>query len=401
MSLRSVVHYARAYRKKKFVSETPFVGSCPPKHWSMISDETGKRDRFKECYHATFVCKDNDTVVLDDGAPPMTYENDTCYNTLAAFPKNLWRPYCDPQFMAPEAADMEAFNKRAYSAMQPGIEVQMDVPTFLAELSSLPDLFKSGLAKRAFEDVKNLVKHAKKVKGKDSFTKLLAGDYLNTQFGWKPTIADAKALYDGIKNIDEKLKDLIARQNTVQSAHYSEEYTVDGRKINESNQFEDRLEYEISSYKMKLTATMKYSYKIDNLEAMSKEALKYRAYLDMLGFNNPLRTIWELIPFSFVLDWFIPVGNFLEQFAGNWIQTTIKVRDYCISYKTVSSPTCTIYCVRGITGKRWETVKLFYNLYCRFRSLPNDDKFGLRLDSRYGTKQMVLSGALAAVCFGK
>jgi len=36
------------------------------------------------------------------------------------------------------------------------------------------------------------------------------------------------------------------------------------------------------------------------------------AYSAALGLTNPLYVAWELIPFSFVWDWFVPVGNFLE-----------------------------------------------------------------------------------------
>jgi hypothetical protein len=31
-----------------------------------------------------------------------------------------------------------------------------------------------------------------------------------------------------------------------------------------------------------------------------------------LGIFNPLLIGWELVPFSFVVDWFIPVGSYLE-----------------------------------------------------------------------------------------
>jgi hypothetical protein len=33
--------------------------------------------------------------------------------------------------------------------------------------------------------------------------------------------------------------------------------------------------------------------------------------LDSLGVLNPLSVAWELVPFSFVVDWFIPVGKFI------------------------------------------------------------------------------------------
>lgn len=35
--------------------------------------------------------------------------------------------------------------------------------------------------------------------------------------------------------------------------------------------------------------------------------------LDSVGFTNPLSVAWELVPFSFVVDWFIPVGTFINE----------------------------------------------------------------------------------------
>jgi hypothetical protein len=34
--------------------------------------------------------------------------------------------------------------------------------------------------------------------------------------------------------------------------------------------------------------------------------------LDEVGFLNPLSVAWELVPFSFIVDWFVPIGTFLE-----------------------------------------------------------------------------------------
>lgn len=34
---------------------------------------------------------------------------------------------------------------------------------------------------------------------------------------------------------------------------------------------------------------------------------------NQLGLTNPAVIVWELVPFSFVVDWFLPVGNFLSQ----------------------------------------------------------------------------------------
>lgn len=39
----------------------------------------------------------------------------------------------------------------------------------------------------------------------------------------------------------------------------------------------------------------------------------YRA--NKLGLLNPATVLWEVIPFSFAVDWFVPVGRFLESFT--------------------------------------------------------------------------------------
>lgn len=38
------------------------------------------------------------------------------------------------------------------------------------------------------------------------------------------------------------------------------------------------------------------------------------ATLAQLGITNPAELIWELVPYSFVIDWFVPVGNYLSAF---------------------------------------------------------------------------------------
>lgn len=39
------------------------------------------------------------------------------------------------------------------------------------------------------------------------------------------------------------------------------------------------------------------------------------AKASQLGLINPVAVAWELIPFSFLVDWFVPIGNFLNQWS--------------------------------------------------------------------------------------
>lgn len=55
--------------------------------------------------------------------------------------------------------------------------------------------------------------------------------------------------------------------------------------------------------------------------------------LVQLGLTNPAEVAWEVVPFSFVIDWFIPVGNFLSS-----LDSLVGVQDLtvCRGYKTTS-----------------------------------------------------------------
>lgn len=56
-------------------------------------------------------------------------------------------------------------------------------------------------------------------------------------------------------------------------------------------------------------------------QAQYSKRLKFRLKGDPsipthLGLNDPLSILWELLPYSFVLDWFVPIGSFLKSYEG-------------------------------------------------------------------------------------
>lgn len=45
-------------------------------------------------------------------------------------------------------------------------------------------------------------------------------------------------------------------------------------------------------------------------------------WLDRLGFHPDIGTVWDLIPLSFVVDWILPVGDFISHFYDRgWVKT--------------------------------------------------------------------------------
>lgn len=89
------------------------------------------------------------------------------------------------------------------------------------------------------------------------------------------------------------------------------------------------------------TIDVKYQifYLIDGTETLSN--------LSRLGFTSPVNVAWELVPFSFVFDWFLPIGNFLSSISAlqgykvKEITRTVAVRRtvFCDFLLPAHSPT--------------------------------------------------------------
>lgn len=51
-----------------------------------------------------------------------------------------------------------------------------------------------------------------------------------------------------------------------------------------------------------------------------------------LGINDPLLLAWELLPYSFVIDWFLPVGKYLSSI--NYTDGLTFIKGYTVQYST-------------------------------------------------------------------
>jgi hypothetical protein len=142
----------------------------------------------------------------------------------------------------------------------------------------------------------------------------VANDWLSIQYGWRPILSD-------VYGACEELANRVTSQPDIVTA------TGNGKV---------EIAMPIAVLQNSPYPHVKYS---GTVNYSCKGVIKYRArteWADILrttGLINPLEVAWEVIPYSFVVDWFLPVGNFLNnldydlgiEFSRGWITTKADV----------------------------------------------------------------------------
>lgn len=127
--------------------------------------------------------------------------------------------------------------------------------------------------------------------------------WLAYTYGLRPLVNDA---YSAMKVLSKPDKAEVPIK-TVRSSHRQECHLVTGY----STTTKDWVDYEINT-------SGQIQFVVTNPLIRT---------LDQLGLTNPLMVAWELVPFSFVVDWFLPVGKAIQgivppqgvRFVDGWV----------------------------------------------------------------------------------
>lgn len=142
-----------------------------------------------------------------------------------------------------------------------------------------------------------------------------AGNYLAIKYGVLPTIDDLKSIVGAF----EKVKPFIDSNGfgTYTSVRTSSE-TVAG-----------------------LTTTLEQRIKLA-IENDDSSLLDLISRIDSAGFLPTFENLWDLIPYSFVLDWFVDVGGFLER-----VDSRLRLMRQRIRYVTMSRKVSTVHTIEA------------------------------------------------------
>jgi hypothetical protein len=134
-----------------------------------------------------------------------------------------------------------------------------------------------------------------------------SNNWLEYHFGWEPLIRD---IYDSIEVLNNPLKNFTVQKG--RSFDYWHIVENSGTLPYRKDTFDCYLKVQQGA----------------QVEAITNRGLHS---LDQFGLANPAVLLWEIIPFSFVVDWFANVGNVLasfSDFAGMTLTRTYKTLVY-------------------------------------------------------------------------
>jgi hypothetical protein len=153
----------------------------------------------------------------------------------------------------------------------------------------------------------------------------VAGRWLELQYGWLPTLSDT---YDAAKAFEA----LSAGPSKTRFSTRTVKKQVLTRVTGNGDSFRVDLDQQYGT-----------SYTFEQYEELS--------FGRQLGLTDPLSVIWENIPYSFVVDWFVPIGTYLSNLnqipllKGRWMVTTSTITKGVRYYWPTGTnfPYCTVH----------------------------------------------------------
>jgi hypothetical protein len=148
--------------------------------------------------------------------------------------------------------------------------------------------------------------------------------WLSMQYGWLPLLSDVYNTIEALHPIDDK--DLIRAvghaKDTVQKSYtFLRGGDVITRRYSSSGHSRCELCYFVSDKDLLVAG--------------------------QLGLTNPLQVAWEVVPYSFIIDWFVPIGTYFESlgnlaliFRGGSVSLKSDTRDSysAANYGTTPAP---------------------------------------------------------------
>nr|UJQ85866.1 MAG: hypothetical protein 1 [Leviviridae sp.] len=222
----------------------------------------------------------------------------------------------------------------------------------LRELPRLPDL-------KELKHVADLFRRGAFIEGITKGSKASAGEYLNAQFGWLPFVKDIKDLCRNALNMEDNLRQLIrdngrpVRRNgkiDLEDSHLSTTtssfpggYSVPSVQSPLHELPEVRTISVYTTYEARMAARFRYWIK-DPEKSLIPSREKYQLNRILFGGEINAATLYHLMPWSWLLDWFTSTGAVVDNLVNDSVDSLVADYAYVTGHRKVRTETT-------ITGK--------------------------------------------------
>lgn len=256
-------------------------------------------------------------------------------------------PFIGPPWPGEDAGDL--FD-RATSALISKVQKTRDTgfngAVFLGELSSTWGMF-VGTARRVVTAYRRARKgdfagaaRSLAATQKKRASKGVANNWLELQYGWLPLLSD-------IDSAARKLADLIKTRPVVHRVSATSSLS----RVSTSPVY-TYVDY-LRTSPGKRVLSENFSVRIGVAYTVPDEIVALAAEL---GFTNPALIAWELLPLSFVLDWIVSVGDWLQAIS------TFHGLAFCDGYDTIKGDVVTSTSIPGYSHTSYKWIGVGYNL---------------------------------------
>lgn len=358
------------------------------------------------------------------GAPGITNDNmDTYYGTI--IDNGFWSTDSLSNYLTskPSPRVLNEYHTLAWDRLKPPV-AQVNVAQFLYELKDLPHMLKTSAEGfgHAWERDSTLVRntYGKKLERSLEFMapREAADHFLNHQFGWAPFVSDiidvirvyrdsrdliAQAVIDNGKwKRRRRVLEVVENHTRLQRIYGAatlpgsgnfrfdnlcEARMIDGissKGITEIWLKESKITWAVGSF-------MFYRPEFDdNLIGFESELMNVQRLLTLYGVRINPTTLWKITPWSWLIDWFTHLGDFIQRW-DDFVNDGIVSKYLYVMQKNIRAVTKsgTAFCYSGNLNFSWQR-----NLTTKRRE-PADSPYGFnRPWSSITPNQWAILGAI-------
>lgn len=351
-----VVYYSSRYGTWGYVPEYAAGPTISRRigNLSSIISQTGDDGRFRPCVHTQeqYTIEPLGTMPTQTYfAPPSPINNwlskGSCWGLAAHRHAVHYASFTSGVNAASASLDLVQWSSLAAQAldtMLPSFHSKSNMVNFFLELRDFKRIFKYTQGR--------LIGKANALEAIGGFNRLdrpfkkLSKSYLSYQFGWRPLFNDIVSAIQVVSGFHQKFWRYIQENQKPQQSYYGVWIpgTESGETIHWSNSSGNgpvggwygpwapkaslRVVLE-KSQGVRYHATCRYRYQIP--DELRTAAGKTKAFLDALGVSQNPATIWNAIPYTFLIDWVVNVGSYLDRLRVDNVPIKTEILDFCHS----------------------------------------------------------------------